>query len=71
MKIIVDAMSGDNAPEEIIKGAVRARDELDVDMVTKAYQRGREDCLKAIADYSGQEMKSMGEITKFINNSLE
>ncbi len=33
MKIIVDAMSGDNAPEEIIKGAVRARDELGVEII--------------------------------------
>jgi glycerol-3-phosphate acyltransferase PlsX len=33
VKIIVDAMSGDNAPEEIVKGAVRARDELDVGII--------------------------------------
>lgn len=33
MKIIVDAMSGDNAPEEIILGAVRARDELGVGII--------------------------------------
>ena len=33
MKIIVDAMSGDNAPEEIIRGAVRARDELGVGII--------------------------------------
>ncbi len=33
MKIIVDAMSGDNAPEEIVKGAVRARDELEVGII--------------------------------------
>ena len=33
MKIIVDAMSGDNAPEEIVKGAVRARNELDVGII--------------------------------------
>ena len=32
MKIIVDAMSGDNAPEEIVKGAVRARDELGIEI---------------------------------------
>ncbi len=33
MKIIVDAMGGDNAPEEIVKGAVLAADELDVDIL--------------------------------------
>lgn len=33
MKIIVDAMSGDNAPVEIIKGAVLAREEYGVDII--------------------------------------
>ena len=32
MKIIIDAMGGDNAPEEIIKGAVRAKRELGVEV---------------------------------------
>ena len=32
MKIIIDAMGGDNAPHEIVKGAVRARKELSVDI---------------------------------------
>ena len=33
MKIIVDAMSGDHAPQEIVAGAVRAADELGVEIV--------------------------------------
>ena len=33
MKIIVDAMGGDKAPEEIVKGALRARRELDVEIL--------------------------------------
>lgn len=33
MKIIVDAMGGDNAPREIVAGALRARDELGVELV--------------------------------------
>ena len=33
MKIIIDAMGGDNAPAEIVKGAVRAKRELGVDIV--------------------------------------
>ena len=34
MKIIIDVMSGDNAPEEIIKGVLMAYNEYpDVDMV--------------------------------------
>ena len=32
MKIIIDAMGGDNAPEEIVKGAVRAKRELGVEV---------------------------------------
>ncbi len=33
MKIVVDAMGGDNAPLEIVKGAVRAVEELDTDVI--------------------------------------
>ena len=33
MKIIVDAMGGDNAPAEIIKGAMLALDEFDIDEI--------------------------------------
>lgn len=33
MRIIIDAMSGDNAPNEIVKGAVMASKEYDVDIV--------------------------------------
>lgn len=33
MKIIIDAMGGDNAPEEIVKGACLAVDEFDVDII--------------------------------------
>ena len=33
MKIIIDAMGGDNAPSEIVKGSVRAVDELGVELV--------------------------------------
>ena len=32
MKIIIDAMGGDNAPAEIVKGALRARKELGVEI---------------------------------------
>ena len=32
MRIIVDAMGGDRAPQEIVKGAIRARKELGVDI---------------------------------------
>lgn len=38
MKIIIDAMGGDNAPAEIVKGAVRAKRELGVDIVLVGQQ---------------------------------
>ena len=53
MKIIVDAMSGDNAPEEIIKGAVRARDELGVDVVLV----GKQETVSSFL--TGTEMKGI------------
>ena len=33
MKIIIDAMGGDNAPEEIVKGALMAAEEFKVEIV--------------------------------------
>ena len=33
MKIVVDAMGGDNAPMEIVKGALKAVEELDTDVI--------------------------------------
>ena len=46
MKIIVDAMGGDNAPQEIVKGAVKAKKELDVDIVLVGQQDRVAECLK-------------------------
>ena len=45
MKIIVDAMGGDKAPDEIIKGAIRAANELNIEVILTG--RG-EDILRAI-----------------------
>ena len=47
MKIIIDAMSGDKAPEEIVKGAVMARRELGVDVVLVGRQEVVKACLEA------------------------
>ena len=33
MKILVDAMGGDNAPDEIVKGAVEVADSVDATIV--------------------------------------
>ena len=45
MKIIIDVMSGDNAPLELIKGAVMAKEHLGVDIIAV----GNEGILKNIA----------------------
>lgn len=47
MKIIIDAMGGDNAPAEIVKGAVRAKRELGVDVVLVGQQEAVKNCLRA------------------------
>ena len=48
MKIIIDAMGGDNAPLEIVKGALAARKRWDVDVVltgdTDAIRKALESC---------------------------
>lgn len=46
MRIIVDAMGGDNAPEEIVKGAVRAKRELEVDIILAGREAEVRECLK-------------------------
>lgn len=45
MKIIVDAMGGDNAPEAIVKGSIKARDELDVELVLVGKKEEIEACM--------------------------
>ncbi|MBR3474391.1 MAG: phosphate acyltransferase PlsX [Oscillospiraceae bacterium] len=50
MKIIVDAMGGDKAPLEIVKGALRAKKELGVDLVLV----GREEAVREILEAEGQ-----------------
>lgn len=47
MKIIVDAMGGDHAPEEIVRGAVRAKRELGVEIELVGRKEDVERCLAA------------------------
>ena len=51
MKIIVDAMGGDKAPEEIVKGALRARKELQVELLLV----GREEAIRRVLQQEGQQ----------------
>ncbi len=46
MKIIVDAMGGDNAPQEIVKGALRARQELGVEVILVGQKEKVLNCLE-------------------------
>lgn len=46
MRIIIDAMGGDKAPEEIVKGAVMARRQLGVDVTLVGRREDVEACLK-------------------------
>lgn len=45
MKIIVDAMGGDNAPEAIVKGSLYARDRLGVDITLVGRKEDIEACM--------------------------
>ena len=45
MRIIIDAMGGDNAPEAIVKGSLKARDELDVELVLVGKKEEIEACI--------------------------
>ena len=50
MKIIIDAMGGDNAPQEIIKGALRAKHELGIDLILVGQEEAIRGCLPAGED---------------------
>ena len=63
MKIAVDAFGGDNAPLEIIKGAVAAKNEYGVDILLT----GNEEIIKSVAadnniDISGIEIAHTEEV---------
>lgn len=46
MKIIIDAMGGDNAPEEIVKGSIDALKEFDIDIIFVGDKEKIEEILK-------------------------
>lgn len=55
MKIIVDAMGGDNAPLEIVKGSVEAAEEYNVDIILV----GDEEQIKKVSDENGIDLSKM------------
>lgn len=63
MKIIIDAMGGDNAPLEIVKGAIMAKERLGVETVLVGQQEKIRECLKNEgADESGFEIVDAREV---------
>ncbi|MGN0709598.1 MAG: phosphate acyltransferase PlsX [Anaerovoracaceae bacterium] len=68
MKIVLDGMGGDNAPEAAVKGAVEAAGELDDD--TSIVIVGREDDIRRVLDetgYSGNRIEIVNA-TEVIEN---
>jgi len=63
MKIIIDAMGGDNAPEEIVKGALLAARELEVDIVLT----GRGEEILRVIDWMG--LKQLPDGIEIVNAS--
>lgn len=61
MRIIVDAMGGDNAPAEIVKGAVEAVRELGVDITLVGKEKAVSDCLK------NENAADLGDKIKILN----
>lgn len=61
MKIIVDAMGGDNAPEAIVKGAVLARDRLGVELCLVGRRDDIERCLEGV-DRNGLSIVDAPEV---------
>ena len=63
MKIIIDAMGGDHAPQEIIKGALRARQELGVELVLVGQEEAVRACLPAPVPEGIEEVDAREVIT--------
>ena len=66
MKIIVDAMGGDNAPLEIVKGSLRASRELDLDIVLTGREEEILRCLRELGCSGAPERVSIVNATEVI-----
>ena len=63
MRIIIDAMGGDNAPAEIVKGAMRAKKELGVDIVLVGKKEEIEACLEGDDLYKAEIVNAREVVT--------
>lgn len=66
MRILIDGMGGDNAPEEIVKGAVRAAKEIDDAVIIIGKEELIEECLKN-EKWSGDNIRIVNA-TEVISN---
>ena len=67
MKIILDAMGGDNAPDENIKGALKAINKVKAEVVLV----GKEEIIRSkIKEFTGKEMEQVSDRLK-IHNATE
>ena len=55
MKIAIDAMGGDNAPEAVVKGSIEARDEYNLDIILS----GKENEIKKILEKNTRNFKNV------------
>ena len=62
MKILVDAMGGDNAPDEIIKGAVDAAPEVDATIVLVGNAKIIKNCLDKLNKRDNIKVKHASEV---------
>lgn len=71
MKIIIDVMSGDNAPLELVKGAVMAKESLGIDIIAV----GNEETIKRVAkeenlDISGIEIANADVVLNMEDDAM-
>lgn len=72
MKIIVDAFGGDNAPLEIIKGCIDAKNELGVDIMLTGKKEEIEKCVRENGlDISSFEIKNADSVFQMTDTPSE
>ena len=69
MKILLDAMGGDNAPEATVKGAVRAAKEIDSEVIMIGQENVIMDKIKEI--YNVEKLSDLAPNLKIKNEGLE
>ena len=66
MKIIYDAMGGDNAPGEIVKGAIKAKKEYNIDILFV----GKEELIKEAILENNENIEDYNIVKEIIKRFL-